>query len=497
MKKKKSTVLPGRKFMTFFLCASAVMTFTGCKDDNGFPDVDGLAPVITLETGNIQTEAGREFTIAGTIEDKDGIQSIRLQNAELELDKTIDLLAVYDSLVYRYELAYKFKTAKTFTGDNLTVKITVTDVGGRTTEQNLLVTMDGDFTAPIFTASPDEAITVLLKTTTRLNLRFTVEDDKALDYVDISIPEIDFSRRLTATGKTVNFNEAITLPSVQATYNLTLTAVDKFQFETEKNSIITVSEMPDFPKMYLADVATVDELNSDVFGVPMRIEHTGAYQYKANYYCQRAGTEIFFLPQKSDFSPICFGLDPDDNTKLADDPEIAEPIVLTQANVYYEITFNVQTSAYAINTYTIAEAIDPIPHEFGSINLDTWFDGGSWLQEFYFGYMTSNPETVTRFAQDATNPHLFYLPNLLSLEAGNRMNFIIHNWHSHGWWNYCTWRVDNSEEPEIFDYYGDKKNPAWTKPNGQDNWAKPMVTQTGSYKLYFDAHLGRGKLVRE
>ena len=73
--------------------------------------------------------------------------------------------------------------------------------------------------------------------------------------------------------------------------------------------------MPDFPKMYLADVATVEELNSDIFGVPMVINHTGEYQYRARYYNKAAGTEIFFLPQKTDFTPICFGLDPEDNTK--------------------------------------------------------------------------------------------------------------------------------------------------------------------------------------
>ncbi|MDR1201991.1 MAG: hypothetical protein LBL58_10245, partial [Tannerellaceae bacterium] len=144
--------------------------FMGCKDDDGFSDVDGLAPVINLETEHVQTEAGREFTIEGTIEDNDGIGSIRLQCAELALDKTIDLLALRDTLVYHYELAYKFTTDKTFTGDNLTVKITVTDVGGRTTEETLRITMDGDFTAPLFTAAPDVAVTVLLKNQTKFNL---------------------------------------------------------------------------------------------------------------------------------------------------------------------------------------------------------------------------------------------------------------------------------------------------------------------------------------
>jgi hypothetical protein len=470
----------------------------GCSDDDGYSDVDGLPPTIVMGSSNIKTEPGREITIKAKVEDKDGLRSINLKNAAFNLDKTIDL--TLDSIVYSFDLNYKYKIVKGLEGDNFQLDVTATDRGGRTTTETVLVTMDGDFTNPVFTVSPDAAITVLLKTETRLNVKFTAEDDKALDLITINIPEINYSREITTftnSGKTLEFNDPITLPSAVATYNLTLKAVDKAGLETSKTSVITVSEMPDFPKMYLADVATVAELNSDVFGVPMRIERTAAYEYKANYYCQKAGTEIFFLPQKSDFTPICFGIDPADNTKLTDDPDIAEPIVLTQANVYYEITFNVKTAIYKVKTYAIADAIDPVPHKFGSISLDTWGDGGSWLQEFYFGYMTSNPREVSRFTQDATNPHLYYLANPLSLEAGQKMNFVFHNWHSDGWWNYCSWRVDNSDEPEIFNYYGDYKNPAWTKPNGADNWAKPTVKQTGSYKLYFDAHLGRAKLVRE
>lgn len=85
------------------------------------------------------------------------------------------------------------------------------------------------------------------------------------------------------------------------------------------------------------------------------------------------------------------------------------PIVLDQANVYYEINIDVKNSTYNLKTYSIADAVDPIPHTYGSISLDTWGDGGSWLQEFYFGYMTSSPTEVLRFTQDKTNPHLFYL----------------------------------------------------------------------------------------
>lgn len=114
--------------------------------------------------------------------------------------------------------------------------------------------------------------------------------------------------------------------------------------------------------------------------------------------------------------------------KLVSDPSIAEPIVLEQANVYYEITFNITDNSYSMSTYSIEQAIDPAPHEFGSISLDTWNNGGSWLQEFYFGYMTDAPKNIQRFEQDNINPHLFYLKSL-SLKANTQMNFIIHNWH--------------------------------------------------------------------
>ena len=129
-----------------------------------------------------------------------------------------------------------------------------------------------------------------------------------------------------------------------------MTAVDARGNETTTTSTINVSEMPDFSKMYLADVKTVEELNSDVFGVPMLINHTGEFQYRARYYNKAAGTEIFFLPQKTDFTPICFGLDPEDNLKLTDDPETAKPIVLDKAGVYYELDINVKDATYSMRT---------------------------------------------------------------------------------------------------------------------------------------------------
>ena len=60
----------------------------------------------------------------------------------------------------------------------------------------------------------------------------------------------------------MSFTEKIILPNEVKSYDVTLTAVDARGNQTVTNSTISVSEMPDFPKMYLADVATVEELNS-------------------------------------------------------------------------------------------------------------------------------------------------------------------------------------------------------------------------------------------
>ena len=60
-------------------------------DDKNYPAVDNQAPIITLASDKVQTEAGRAFTIEANIKDADGIKSINLKNESMYLDKTINL----------------------------------------------------------------------------------------------------------------------------------------------------------------------------------------------------------------------------------------------------------------------------------------------------------------------------------------------------------------------------------------------------------------------
>lgn len=472
------------KAKNFFYFLLILFFLNGCSDDdNDYVDVDGLAPTIALNSSNIKTEPGRELIIKAKIEDKDGLRSIQLKNAAFNLNKVIDL--TLDSIVYSFDLNYKYKIAKDIEGDNFPIEIIATDRGGRIFQEKIMVTMDGDFTNPVFKVVPDQALTVLIKTQTRLNVKFTVEDDKALGIVKIEIPEISYSKEITTfmnSGKTLEFNEPITLPSNAATYNLSITAVDKAGLETKKNSTITVSEMPDFAKMYLADVTDAAQLNSDVFGIPMLVERTGAYTYKARYYSEAAGTKVRFIPQKTDFSPICFGIDPNDNEVLTDDPDISLPIVLP-AKGYYEINFNIKTGVYTFASYIPTDApiaigspmmLNSADPAAGSIPLRIGLVGGGIPDAG--NWNTAEPLILN---QNSENKYLFSVE--MNLTAGSEIEFIIQTQHSWGWWPEPYWRWDRGEDPEL--------NVA----NGGENPAKWQIKKSGKYIFKFDSHLKRSK----
>src|SRR5574344_2051646 len=111
--------LKGMQSALLIALLAVASLITSCSSDNDYPDVDGKAPTISLATDHIQTEIGRQFTITGDVADNDGLQSIRIQNSDLQIDKTIDLLTIYpDSLLHNYALSYNITTAKTQEGDS-------------------------------------------------------------------------------------------------------------------------------------------------------------------------------------------------------------------------------------------------------------------------------------------------------------------------------------------------------------------------------------------
>lgn len=550
------------KCLSAGLTLSMIAGLSACKNDD-WKDVDGASPQLELKSNHERTEAGRKINIRGTVKDNDGIASIDLVCRDLNLNKRIDLIEIYGEPKTSYELDYAFKIQENEQGDDFVIKVTVTDIGGRQEVQDVRVTLDADYQAPFFLTAPDKEITVILKPQTFFNLQFSVQDNRVVDYVEINLQNVTdgeenatdvagFPRRIEGNGtNSLEFAERLTLPNTAAVFKATITAYDKEANEPAHpatiTSMITVSELPDFAVIYLADVATAAELNSDLFGVPVAMDHVGPYKYRVRYYNENPGTEICFLAQKTDFGPICFGTDPGNPNVLGDDPNEVGRIKLDKGGMYYLIDVNTKERTYNLQTYSVAEAINPVMHmHYGQNDLNTWWEldptkaDDIWWQEWWFGPTDGpngeHPEKVPHMTQDPKNPNIFVLDDW-RLEGGEKAHFTFHNWHSHGWWNFTAWRCDDSSDPSKFMYYGNyvpssshyqsnddyfqfkyiNMDPeefnfmypgaggsfsldAWGQENYRknyvpDNWADVNVQTTGRYKLIFDAHTERARCV--
>lgn len=465
----------------------ATVSMTSCSSDDDYPAVDDQAPVIQLTTDHIQTEPGRQFTIEGIAKDADGLRSITLENEGMNLDKTIDFLTYYpDTLLHEYNLSYHYKAGSEWKdGDQFPVKVTVEDVRGHQTEATVLVTPDGDFTAPTFTQAPSKELTVLLQNP-KLSLTTAVADNKNLNYIVVSIPDLNVHDSLSISGTSYIYNKVYEMPQKEATYTMTVKVGDKFNNTATTTSTIKVSDLPDFAKMYLADVDDAADLTSDVYGVPMLIEHTGKYQYRALYYNQKAGTGVRFIPQKTDFQPICFGVDPTTGL-LTSNPNVGQPIKLSKVG-YYEIDFNTVTGEYDVKNYSPTTASLGILD--GSQKIDFKDGSGSQPYEIVLAgsglpgapSWTTNPNNnAFVLYQDKNNPYRLYRE--MTLTKGTKISFTISAAHIWGWWPEPYWRFDGSDENEA------------NKLNGGDNMKEMTVPADGKYLFEFDYALLHSRII--
>ena len=239
-----------------FLAIWGGMTLQSCSSDDDYPTVDGQAPTIALTTDLIHAEPGRSFNITGTIKDADGIKSIRLKNEGMLLDKTINLLEIYgDSLLHEYKLDYAYTPASDWNDEsNFPLEVTVEDVVGQASTTTLTVKGDGDFSFPVFTSAPSSELTVLLQNP-KLTVNATVSDNKKLQSIVVDIPSLNIKDSLLLNGvKEYSLSKQYEVPANEASYLMSLRVYDGMNNMTQTNSTVNVSELPDFEKMYLADV---------------------------------------------------------------------------------------------------------------------------------------------------------------------------------------------------------------------------------------------------
>lgn len=472
----KAKFLHGAALWTFLLAATLA---AGCSDDdNDYKDVDGQNPTLELTSDHVRTLAGYEFKITGKVADKDGICSIRLLSSELFLDKTIDLVALYPETLYEYDLNYGFTIPDGTESESFTVKVAVTDLGGRTVESSVLITMDGDYTEPEITYTDfSDNIKLVLSEDNPKTFRFTAKDDKGLAYLELLIPELNISERMDCAGEgelEATFNKAVTFPSDEVgAYIMTIRAVDAFDNIIEKECTILISETRDYDNMYLVDFAEMNNhllTDNDIWGVPMPIEHIGEYTYKARYYSAVENTPVRFITNKENFD-ICFGkVAGGSEGKLTALKEEMEPISLPGKG-YYEITFNIKNGTYSVSSYTPEEAAysGEAPLSIiggGFVNNPGWWD-------------TSNPYILTK---DNENPYIY--TGTLSFDSNiTDRNFLDCTIAPRGGWGPPSWRFDG-------------KNERFVPGEEVENSRKENIP-TGEYTFVFDTHLVQSKLIKK
>lgn len=472
----------------------SVFSLYGCSNEMEVQD-DGQKPVLNLTTDHIRSDYGREFKIEGKISDQSGIRSIRLECPDLFLDKTIDLLQYYSEPQYEYNLSYAFTLPEELEKTDYTIKVTVTDLSGEVTEGYLLLTLDLDEESPVFTAFPEGNVTVFSKgDRTALNLHFAAQDNKSLSYIAVDMlcssnPDFVVNDTLWASEANtslLDYMKSIPLSADYLNYDCKITAMDKQNNKTEKNFTVSVTALSDYTKMYLADVDNAEALTSDLLGVPMLIDHVGEFQYEARYYSKAPNTEIRFIPQKTDFSPVCFGLDPDDPTKITDAFGLAEPIILPEKG-YYKVSFNIQTGDLNVEKYTPdTEVLD---------YTKTMHPDSNPVNDYLFhmvisgnGLPTNSPDTWSPnwacslpLEQDQDNKYILYTE--MTLQKGADVRFGIYPFHPWGWWLEPAWHFENiSGENEYL----------ITNNSMEMTSVRPKFT--GTYRFEMDYHLCRAKL---
>lgn len=515
-----------KHYFTIFcvaVLAGFCVGFQSCSDDDGYSAVDNNVPVVTSQSNEILIEPGMKTELNCIVTDADGIKSITITNDELLLNKTIDILEIYGDTVHTYNVLYNITPADSLGIATFPVLITVCDLVGNQTQYTITISTDGDVTNPKFVSQPDSVLNTL---SSNYKFKLSLSDNKALDYLTVKCDLLNYEETVNLNGATsYSYDHLFAISEQNTPYVFEYSVTDKAGLKTDSKMTITKSELQDYEKMYLCDVAE-DDLITDVCGVPMLIDHTGQFEYTARYYNMTAGTEIRFLPQKTAYAPICFGLDPLNEQSLTPDPDQAKPIILDQTGVYYKIVFNTKAATYTISTYTVDEAVDPIPPSFtlGEQDLNTWCTGtwnsatgvfddavDPWMQAYNIGLLTSdassdNPSEVSDFfAYNSSNKHILEIKNY-SLTKGS-FNFHPHNWHSQGWWDYTTWKPEKAtkNDPEHWVFAGNYANPQWNaETSGYNNYvsadnmgnhAELTVNKDGKYDIIFDIHLGRMKIV--
>lgn len=474
-----------KSVLNFLLLSSLFLwlNFLGCEDDESKKWLVNSDPVLNLNAEVIHSRQGRTVRIEATVTDEVGIKTINLNIDDWYLNRDIKV-STNDSLVKTYDLWYDFEVPEDAPNQGHTIYVTVYNMGDRSVKRTVEVFMDGDFEAPTMDIqNPVNGLTLAPESEIPVEIHALLSDTRQLGYFVVKESSISYYDSISFMGTGAvshEFQSTATLPAELGEYNFEFMLADSAGNVISESRLVKASF--DFDKLYLADVDTDEDLNSDLFGVPMLISKTAPYNFEARYYSESPGTEVKFIPQTSSFAPHCYGLNPDDPSKLINDPQNAQPIVLDEIG-YYKITLDLKSLTYSVETYVPDdEYYEPrMKNPDDNSYIETDYAGklglvGSGFPE----YPDQNWATwaAIELERDPANNYRFYK----TLDMEGNVQFIFQPEHPWGWWPEPFWRFDRAVDPEK------------TVLKGGDN-VNMNVSQRTTYKVTFDSHLNRAKVV--
>ncbi|PQV48238.1 hypothetical protein CLV33_10588 [Jejuia pallidilutea] len=455
------------------LIISVFALIVNCDNDDSI-SVDSIPEVQTLER-EISSLPGQTFTFTGVVSDPAGIQSVNIKYEPWFLDKTI----VKDSLPESYNLSYKFKVPEDEQENSVhTIPITFTNVGGKSTVENVVITLDQDIASPeIQITSPINGATILIGSGNEVDFNITVTDAELAEFkIESSI----LTEVFAVTGTSYTYTNSINVDTA-GNYSFKVTATDVSGNEASQTVNVNILNELLFDVMYVTDVADNAGLVSDIFGVPYTTTASSeigedGYVFTARFYAPTANTEVRFIPQKESFEPYAFGADPNVSGKLVLGTDATvSPIVLPNMG-YYEITMDLRDQTYIVTPYSPNDtAFDQVYIIGTGIFVG---DTSTCTSNIDGSLMCWNFRSGKPFTQDSNNPYLWTIDVTIDDEPNNDGNngFIL-NANPDGWSPF--WRIDDPTSPQS------------TVPNGGTNYIFPDSALGKDYTFVFDTHLNR------
>lgn len=305
-----------------------------------------------------------------------------------------------------------------------------------------------------------------------ITAKATITATNDLQKVEVIYQPWNLSKSITTfpEARSYKLSEPVTIPA-----NAGLKIHSIIIKATDKNGAANFTEVKiglqdlNYNKLYLADAT---DLSTDLFGVPMVMDKTGSHTYQVVYYARTANVKIRLVPDKSTFTPVALGIDPNNAQKLITDGKQSLPIQLGDKG-YYRITINTLLLTYKV------EGFNPSGTPVNQVALV-----GRGFYDFpNVNWQNALPDLIL-LDKNPANKWLFTKTLKLGIPPGQSYNtaqFILTT--NNGWTNF--WRFDDAASPELAVF------------NGGVNAELPITTSPVTYLFVFDSYTGRVQAIRQ